>query len=377
MTIKIMPLNDSPIADAASWATLAGNWLGDGVVRGVRNELAVTAGAGMAVQVNTGRAMLQGVVVDSDAAETVTLDAADATNDRIDLIVVRVDFANGTSQSGFYAVTGTPATAPAAPAVTQVAGSVWEIALAKVYVHAGATDISAADVTDIRQYAASIHDASYDGTARTINVSTTDDAQAVLDAANHYIAPGDTVHVVLADGVHARTSPLYIRGWYGGGLLIIQSAAGDTSLHSDQPVTLDFSAGNCNGIVITHSTCPVEIRDVKVIVDTASTYNKAIEQVRGTSLTIRGCYVQGTSTEYGTGVAVEDGSAVIREIYADTLAFGIRADAAAVVWAYNNDDIGTTPKYGGYANGGTLHRAGTVISGSVADAASGAGGTYT
>lgn len=218
----------------------------------------------------------------------------------------------------------------------------------------------------------------YSGATRTINIATTDDAQTVMDAANHYIAPGETVNIVLADGTHTRTSPLYIRGWYGGGKLVITSAAGDATLHTTQPVILDFSGGNCDGIVIDEcSVSSITMQDVKVVVDTSSQHNKAIRVADKSYLIVTGCYVQGTSTSYGTGISVEAGQATIMLTYADNVDFGIRADKPATVWAYNNDDTGTTPQYGGYANGGTLHRAGTVISGSIADAASGAGGTYT
>ena len=45
---------------------------------------------------------------------------------------------------------GTPAQSPTAPALSRTEGVIWEIALADIAVAAGATAITAADITDTR-----------------------------------------------------------------------------------------------------------------------------------------------------------------------------------------------------------------------------------
>ncbi len=115
------------------------------------------AGANMSVDVAAGRAIVQGTsvadqgtyIVQSTAIENVPLATADATNPRIDLIVAQVydRQADGGTRYGWQplAVTGTPATSPAAPAVPNNA-----LVLAVVRVNAGVTSVVAGDIGDRR-----------------------------------------------------------------------------------------------------------------------------------------------------------------------------------------------------------------------------------
>lgn len=88
--------------------------------------------------------------VESDAIEVVTLDAADGSLDRIDLIVLQInDGASADDEASNVAtvikITGTPAASPTAPTVPDDA-----LKLAEVYVSAGVTTISNVDITDSR-----------------------------------------------------------------------------------------------------------------------------------------------------------------------------------------------------------------------------------
>lgn len=135
---------------SAAWAQVITGLIGDGVVSG-GNELAVSENSpqGMSVLVATGKAFIQGYFFECySASEVVTISAADATNPRIDRIVVRRDLTN--RQAVLAVLTGTPAVSPTAPALTQNAAGTWEISLAQVYVGASVVVIANANITDER-----------------------------------------------------------------------------------------------------------------------------------------------------------------------------------------------------------------------------------
>lgn len=88
--------------------------------------------------------------VESDGTEIVTLDAADASQDRIDLIILQVNDAavaddEASNVATITKVTGTPAAVPVAPTMPDDA-----IELAQVEVAASVTTISNTDITDSR-----------------------------------------------------------------------------------------------------------------------------------------------------------------------------------------------------------------------------------
>lgn len=107
-------------------------------------------GTGLDLQVAEGFAVLRGHAVDNDAPVTVNLPAADPSNARIDLIVLRLDpVANAIT---LEQKNGTPAATPSAPVLEQTATGVYEIALAEVRVPAGALNILQSNITDRRHY---------------------------------------------------------------------------------------------------------------------------------------------------------------------------------------------------------------------------------
>lgn len=129
---------------------------GSGVLKNVGSELAVSAdGADMQVDTAAGAAFIKdGAVYVQEAVKALTIGAADATNPRIDRIVLRMT-REGQSEQGkiVHAVlAGTAAASPSAPALTQ-SSTLWEISLAQVRVDAAVTTIASGKVTDERTYA--------------------------------------------------------------------------------------------------------------------------------------------------------------------------------------------------------------------------------
>lgn len=119
----------------------------DGVIANVGNMMAVTPGTGMTVQVGTGRMFIDSRWLQNSSALSISISAAHATLARKDIIVARLDYSG--RAIGIIAKTGTAAASPAAPGIVRNS-EYFEMELAEIYVSAGATAITAANITDKR-----------------------------------------------------------------------------------------------------------------------------------------------------------------------------------------------------------------------------------
>ncbi|TWE06396.1 hypothetical protein FB550_102418 [Neobacillus bataviensis] len=130
------------------WSDMAQHWLETGVIKGKLNQLQVYADStGMQVKVKSGQAWLKGHFFESDAEEVLPISTADATNSRIDRVIVRLDWTANTILLAI--LQGIPAVSPVAPALTQNT-SRWEISLAQILVSANVSTIASGNVTDER-----------------------------------------------------------------------------------------------------------------------------------------------------------------------------------------------------------------------------------
>lgn len=123
---------------------------------GVTNGLAVSAdGSDMNVDISAGMAILKdGCPYILEAADDLTIGAADGSNPRIDRIILRLTREGQTDQGkiSLMVLAGTPAGSPSAPSLTQ-SSSTWDLSLAQVLVGTGVTTIASNKVTDERTYA--------------------------------------------------------------------------------------------------------------------------------------------------------------------------------------------------------------------------------
>lgn len=157
MTITYFPFDSGAGATVieSQWAEMARLWLSTGVFNSGRAHIDLNKfevfgdNSGLQVKVKSGTAWIEGFYVTSGAEEIVTLSTADATNPRIDRIILKLD--RGANTITLTKLTGTPAGSPSAPALTQNS-TIWEISLAQVMVAATDTLIAAGDVTDERNY---------------------------------------------------------------------------------------------------------------------------------------------------------------------------------------------------------------------------------
>ena len=115
-----------------------------GVFQHVDNGLEVTAGTGLTVSVNTGRAIIQNKWVKNDTPLILELAPAPTTYGRFDRVVLKYDSNNRNVQ--IIVKTGTPAGTPGVPELVRE-GGIYELCLADIDVEAGATSVT---VTDTR-----------------------------------------------------------------------------------------------------------------------------------------------------------------------------------------------------------------------------------
>ena len=136
---------DTTETQFSQWARHFNNGVND---EPTGTALEVSAGTGLAVDVAAGEAMVRGHYYESDAVESLALATADATNGRIDTVILRLD---PTANSVVVAVkTGTAAGSPVAPTLVQTDAGIFEQALANVLVPATAGVPST--ITDRREF---------------------------------------------------------------------------------------------------------------------------------------------------------------------------------------------------------------------------------
>lgn len=120
--------------------------IGDGIYESVGQALVVTPGAGLTVNIGTGRGIIKCHWIDNDTVANLEISSHSSLPMYV-AIVMRYDHPNRLMQ--FATVNGTPATNPSKPDLTNT-NTVKELALAYILVPAGATSISAADIEDAR-----------------------------------------------------------------------------------------------------------------------------------------------------------------------------------------------------------------------------------
>ena len=125
------------------------NWLKKFFTTGVfQNDLQVTANGGMTVKVGSGYANIEGKVRIFDGEQNFTITAASGTYPRIDTVVVEKN-ENSRSITAKVVQGAYNGANPSATPPTRTSG-IYQIVLAEIYVNAGATAITQANITDKR-----------------------------------------------------------------------------------------------------------------------------------------------------------------------------------------------------------------------------------
>ena len=142
------------------WSRWARNLAQDGVVYGELDELAVEGfSGGMQVQVKAGTATMRGFYFHNSALLTMDIAPADASNGRIDALILRMDISAEAIEANqdpvqLKIITGMPSTEPLAPSL-MASDTVFDVVLAEIFVGAGVVTINADDVEDKRPFSTS------------------------------------------------------------------------------------------------------------------------------------------------------------------------------------------------------------------------------
>lgn len=121
----------------------------NGVFESAGDGLKVTANGNMTVNVGTGGGHIEGALFYNTAPMTLTLEAADASLNRIDRVVAQFNTSVSVRAVNILVRTGVAATNPVAPELRRES-NLYEIALADVLVTKGVTSISTSAITDQR-----------------------------------------------------------------------------------------------------------------------------------------------------------------------------------------------------------------------------------
>jgi hypothetical protein len=161
--------------NADDYAKYFRQFLSDGVYKkDAISNLGVTAsGTNMTVSVGVGTAFVQGYMYENDADLTMTHDAAEATLDRIDRIVLRLDKTAENRYVRLFVKKGTADSAPVAPSLQQDS-FIHEIAVAQILITAGKSFIEQTQVTDERVYVTVSQNVPYEGAIKALDLNSQD-----------------------------------------------------------------------------------------------------------------------------------------------------------------------------------------------------------
>jgi len=193
--------------------------------------------ASLTVNVGPGNAFVNGLWVDSDAVVPLTLDAADPTYTRHDLVVLRSDATNKTAVVAL--LTGTPGPTPVPPTPDQSGSPYYEIPLAQIQVGPGASSVDDGKILDARRF----HNA----------------------AADYQVIPAKTLGLVnRGEAVYWRPAE-YPAGANGVDALVVSKAPYDPSYIAPLAGVVLETATNDWTLVLTRGIYPMRLDDGEIV----------------------------------------------------------------------------------------------------------------
>ncbi len=133
--------------DAAWFAEYFATFIGDGVFPNPSNGLQLVEGPGMRTTIKAGKGWIKGYYVTNDSDYIIQHDIADGILKRIDRIVIRLNHLK--RQIEIVLKKGSQASSPTAPTIQRDAEA-YELVLADIFINAGTTQITQANITDQR-----------------------------------------------------------------------------------------------------------------------------------------------------------------------------------------------------------------------------------
>lgn len=134
---------------AEDYARYFGSFIGNGVFPTPSTNLQVVADStSMDIALKAGKGWINGYFYENTEDLTLNVGVADGVLNRIDRVVLRLDFINREIKA--YVKKGTFASSPVAPNLTRNS-DMYELGIADIKVNKGVTKIVQADITDLRQ----------------------------------------------------------------------------------------------------------------------------------------------------------------------------------------------------------------------------------
>lgn len=159
-------------------------------------NLKVQAYSGMKIRINKGAAIINGYRYLNDANLDLTVEASDSINDRIDLVVIRLDESNREITAAIKK--GTPGAVPIKPSL--ITNSIIEMPLASIYISKGSVSIVDSNITDEREFAHSYLDVNHTHKMSDINNDinnvTVEDFKSKLDPNGFIKLPNGTILII-------------------------------------------------------------------------------------------------------------------------------------------------------------------------------------
>ena len=137
-------INHDRVYDASDVASFLSKFFTNGVFN---NSLLVSANDNMTVNVAIGNANINGYGYENTESLTLDIDEADSELGRIDSVIVRLDLTNRKITTEI--LQGQYASSPSQPTITRT-GNIYDLRLANISIPAGATRITAEQITDTR-----------------------------------------------------------------------------------------------------------------------------------------------------------------------------------------------------------------------------------
>ncbi len=138
--------------DAAFFAKYFSSFVGNGVYPNPSNNFQVEASSGMYIKVNPGLAFIEGYLAWEEVERKLTIQAASNVYDRIDRVILRLNFSSRSID--LYVLKGTAMSNPVPPAIERPvsgeSGDIFELGLAEVFVAKNSTGISQHRIRDTR-----------------------------------------------------------------------------------------------------------------------------------------------------------------------------------------------------------------------------------
>ena len=144
-----------------------------------------------------------------------------------------------------------------------------------------------------------------------------------------------------ADGTYTLAANLEFAD-FSNGRVFIYGNTGESGLHTNQAVYLDFNTANAEGIVTARIGGPAFTKNLKIRVNSGSYNVRCISQNDSLKCFVDGCYLLGTGTGNGMGVQHRYELSDVRNTYVSNLKYGLDC-LYGRLYSAGNDDTGTPP----------------------------------